>query len=691
MSKTNSQIPNSAPSVATVVERARSRQLSLPELIQFAHGLRGDGARMQVEFYKNWIAFNSDHPLVHLVYFNYSVALREAGDLAGAINALQECIRLDPKFAPARINLGRALEDGGDSAQALGQWRGLVDASASVTPGGIGYKLMALQQIGRVLENSEQFADAEDALRQAVELRPDKTEAGQHWISLRQRQCKWPTLLPSEHASPKQMLDAISPISLAAYADDPMFQLAKAYMYNKTSVGRPETGPIGPIAPRKKTATGKRLRVGYVSSDLREHAVGFALCEVLELQDKSKVEIFAYYCGDPRSGDATHARIRAAVDQWRDIGGLSDLQAAQKIADDAIDILVDLNGYTKHARTKIFAYRPAPVIVNWCGYPGTMGSPYHHYLIADRHIIPPENEIYYSERVLRIPCNQPIDRKREISAFSPTRAQVGLPDHAFVYASLNGMQKLTANCFARWMTILRDVPDSVLWLLTGDAETNQRLRDAAGERGVGAERVIFAQKAANPYHLARISLADLFLDTSPYGAHSTAADALTMGLPILTLQGRSFASRFCSSVIAAAGLEDLICHTPEAYVQRAIAFGRDPESVARYRDQLQLRRESSVLRDIPALARRLEELFWQMQSECERGATPQPDLTNLNIYYEIGAELDLENIELLDEQSYRSLYLERLAKWSAYAAIPPDKRFWQEDRETDAPRREAVA
>jgi predicted O-linked N-acetylglucosamine transferase (SPINDLY family) len=692
MSTANSQIRDSAESISAVIERARTRQLALPELIRIVQGLGGDdGPRERVEIYKSWIAFNNDHPLVHLAYFNYSVALREAGDLAGAINALQECVRVDPKFGPARINLGRALEDGGDGAQALGQWRGLVDAFASVTPGSVGYKLMALQHIGRVLENSEQFAAAEEALRQAVELRPDKTEAGQHWISLRQRQCKWPTLLPSEHASPKQVLDAISPISLAAYADDPMFQLAKAYMYNKTFIGRPEAGPIGPPAPRKKIAAGERLRVGYVSSDLREHAVGFALCEVFELHDKSKVEVFAYYCGDPRSGDATQDRIRAAVDQWCDIGRLSDLQAAQKIVDDAIDVLVDLNGYTKHARTKIFAYRPAPVIVNWCGYPGTMGSPYHHYLIADRHIIPPENEIFYSERVLRIACNQPIDRKRKISAFRPTRAQVGLPEHAFVYASLNGMQKLTANCFTRWMTILRDVPDSVLWLLTGDEGTNQRLRDAAAERGVHAERVIFAQKTANPHHLARISLADLFLDTTPYGAHSTAADALTMGLPILTLQGRSFASRFCSSVMAAAGLGDLVCHTPEAYVQRAIAFGRDPQRLARYRDQLRLRHESSVLRDIPALARRLEELFWQMQSECERGATPQPDLTNLDVYYEIGSELDLENIELLGEQSYRSLYLERLAKWNAFAAIPPDNRFWREDRETDAPRRDAVA
>jgi len=253
------------------------------------------------------------------------------------------------------------------------------------------------------------------------------------------------------------------------------------------------------------------------------------------------------------------------------------------------------------------------------------------------------------------------------------------------------MQKLTARTFARWMTILGAVPNSVLWLLTGDEATNQRLRDAASERGVSAERILFAQKAAPPHHLARIGLADLFLDTTPYGAHSTAADALTMGLPILTLQGRSFASRFCSSVVAAAGLEDLICHTPEEYVQRAIAFGKDPQSLAGYREQLRLGRDSSVLRDIPALARRLEELFWQMQGECERGVTPQPDLTNLDVYYEIGAELDLEAIELLDERSYRSLYLERLVKWNAGAELPQDKRFWQAGDAIGTPRQSAAA
>ena len=660
-----------------IFEKARTRQLSLQELFQIAEGLKGFGhVQKAADLYKIWIAYNADNPLLHMVYFNYSVALRQLDDQAGAINALRACVKIDPLFGPAHINLGRTLEDNGHLSQAIALWREFVDATSSITPDRLTHRLLTLQHIGRVFENAELLKEAEDALKQAIELRPDKFESGQHWLALRQRQCKWPVLLPSDHVTARQLLDAMSPMALAAFADDPMFQLAKACKYNKSFVGRPDTKAFVRPSPRKVIGKGRRLRVGYLSSDLRDHAVGFALSEVLELHDKNQVEIFGYYCGEARRNDLTQERIRAAIDHWRDIANLTDEQAALKIVDDKIDVLIDVNGNTKHARTRIFAYRPAPVIVNWCGYPGTMGSPYHQYMITDDVIVPPGNEIYYSEKVLRIPCNQPVDRKRHIARPGPTRAEVGLPEDKFIFASFNGMQKLTANCFGRWMDILTAVPDSVLWQLTGNDDTNERLRAAAAQRGIEPERLIFAQKAANPQHLARIALADLFLDTLPYGAHSTAADALTMGLPIVTLPGRSFASRFCASVVSAAGLADLICATPEDYVQRAVELARNRSKLATYREILQKNRDTSVLRDIPALVRQLEKLFWEMQADAEDGRLPVPDLANLDIYYEIGAELDLENIDSLDERAYRQLYAEKLAEWHRHAAIRPDCRFW---------------
>jgi len=671
--------------LACALERAKLRTIDLAELIGAAEAQIGEGAApRKAELYQTWIAFNADHRLLHFAYFNLSIALRAAGDLVASINALQEALRLDPSFTSARINLGRAYEDAGQVAEAVRQWRALVDGSSQVTPELVAHRVMALEHIGRVLEPTERLDLAEEALRAAVELRPEKTEAAQHWIALRQRQCKWPALQPSERASRKQMIAAMSPISLAAFSDDPMFQLARANRYSRTFVGRPEGGPLGPPAAKRKLGFGKRLKVGYVSSDLREHAVGFALAEVFELHDKSAFEIFAYYCGEPRAHDRTQERIKSQVDRWQDIGSLSDLQAARRIMEDEIDVLVDVNGYTKHARTKIFAYRPAPVIVNWCGYPGTMGSPYHQYLIADDKIIPPECELFYSERVLRLPCNQPLDRKRRIDPATPTRADVGLPEGAFVYASFNGMQKVTPASFARWMAILADVPNSVLWLLSGDGGANERLKEAAARGGVAAERLVFARKAPNPQHLARIVLADLFLDTMPYGAHSTAADALTMGLPIMTIAGKSFASRFCASVVSAAGLPDLVCQTSDEYVRRAIEFGRNPSSLARYRERLRSGRELSALRDVPALTKRLEGLFWQMQSEAERGVLPTPDLTNLDVYFEIGAELDLETIETLDWPAYRELYADRLKAWDRHEPIAPDRRFWRDGGRSDA-------
>lgn len=658
-----------------VLNRARNQQVPLTELFQVAENLNLTGDRANAaELYKTWVAYNDANPLLHLAYFNYSVTLRQMGDLAGAVQALRACLKVDQKFGQAHINLGRALEDSGQLSSAIQQWKSYVEMTADITPDRANHRLMVLQHIGRVLEGAGLLEEAESTLRQAMELRPDKTEAGHHWTSIRQRQCKWPTLVPSENVTIRHLLDSMSPLTLGCFADDPLFQLAKAYRYNKSLMGRPDQLAFPVRKPRKKVGTRERLRVGYVSSDLRDHAVGFALSEVLELHDKKSVEIFAYYCGDTRTEDATMRRMKAAVDHWRDIASTPDQDAANLIANDEIDILIDVNGYTKLARTRIFAHRPAPVIVNFCGYPGSMGSPFHQYMIADNVIVPPENEVYYSEKVFRIPCNQPVDRKRVIGK-KPTRAEAGLPEDVFVYACFNGMQKITAPCFARWMKILAATPGSVLWLLSGPDDVNQRLRVAAAQAGVAPERLIFAPKAANPDHLARIALADLFLDTFPYGAHSTAGDALTMGLPIVTVPGKSFASRFCASIVSAAGIPELICKDADDFVVHAIALHNDRKRLAGIRASLAAQRETCALRDMPGLVRRLEEIYWQMQGECERGDTPTPDLRNLDTYYEVGIELLANEIEYEDDAAYRQRYRDMLAKWNTYAPLGEDARL----------------
>lgn len=662
-------------SLPALLELARTQRLSLTDVFQGAERLTLSGRPAEAaDLYKAWIAFNDAHPYLHLVLFNYSVTLRQQGDLAGAINALRACLKLDPKFGAAHINLGRALEDAGLAAQAIQQWRAYAELTAESTPDVLKHRLMTLQHTGRVMENAGLLEEAEVALWQAIELRPDRTEAGQHWSALRQRQCKWPILTPSEHAPLRSLVDSMSPLALGCYSDDPMFQLAKAYRYAKSFIGRPDTRGFPRAEVRRISGTGERLRVGYVSSDLRDHAVGFALREVLELHDKARVEVFAYSIGDPAQ-DETQTRMKAVVDGWREMGAVSEIDIARRIHADGIDILIDVNGYTKHARTKIFAYRPAPVIVNFCGYPGSMGSPFHNYLIADSVVIPPGSEIYYSEEVLHIACTQPIDRKRTI-AKTPTRTELGLPEKAFVFACFNGAQKITPETFALWMRILAGAPGSVLWILTTNETVDQRLRDLAAKAGIAPERLLFAPKAPNAKHLARIAVADLFLDTFPYGAHSTAGDAVTVGLPVLTFAGKSFAARFCASIVAAAGIADFVCTDPEDYVAKAIALAREPRRLKSVRDTLAARRETSVLRDIPGLARRLEDLYWQMQETAEAGRTPVPDLSNLDLYYEIGADLVHEHAAYRDEAAYRARYGEKLAELDAYSPVPPDRRLW---------------
>jgi predicted O-linked N-acetylglucosamine transferase (SPINDLY family) len=656
------------------LNRAIGHQLSIADLVTCAGKLESFGQKkLAAELYKTWIAHNSGDALLHAAYFNYGVALADIGDRPGAIIAFEQCIRLRPDFYPCYINLGRVFEDSGKPSEAVTLWLKLVQNLSAVNGDSVAHKLTALEQIARVLEGANNDAPAEDALRQSLDINPNQTKVLQHWISLRQRQCKWPVLAEWDRVSRKQLLAGISSLSLQCLADDPMFQLATACQYGKKSIGMSAAMPH----TQAGRADRARLRIGYVSSDLREHAVGFAMTDVIEQHNRENVEVFAYYCGINRT-DATQQRIMQAVDHWTDITNLDDDQAAGKIAADGIDILVDLNGYTKDARTKVFARRPAPIGVNWFGFPGTMGTPYHHYIIADATIIPPEHEIHFSEKVLRLPCYQPNDRKRVVAAQRPSRADAGLPDNAFVFCSLNGSQKTTPRTFRRWMMILGAVPESVLWLLSATDETNERLRQAAAAAGVAPERIVFAQKLPNAEHLARYPLADLFLDNSPYGAHTTAADSLWMGVPIVTFTGRTFAARVCASVVRAAGLEELVCPTPEAYVAKAIELAHNREKLAAIKTKLVAGRDSCLLFDTPQLVRELEDLYRQMWSDFKRGTLPAPDLRNLDIYHEVGLGLDLENIEALSDDDYTLLYTEKLAEWHKCYPILPDGRLWRE-------------
>ena len=315
--------------------------------------------------------------------------------------------------------------------------------------------------------------------------------------------------------------------------------------------------------------------------------------------------------------------------------------------------------------------------MNWFGFPGTMGSPYHHYIIADPHIIPAEHEIYYSEKVLRLPCYQPNDRKRLVAACA-RRGDERAARRRFRLL----LPQRHAEDHARDVRALDDDPaagpGSVLWLLPAPARPMRACAAIAEQCGIARDRLVFAEKKANPEHLARYPLADLFLDTFPYGAHTTAADAMWMGVPVLTLPGRTFASRVCASLVRAAGIGDLVCPTTEAYVARAMELGRDPDLVAGMKRRMIAVRDTCLLFDTPQLVRHLEDLYRQMREDFKRGTLPCPDQANMDVYYGIGLELNLEGLEGVTDDVYRARYDEKLAIWGRVWPLMPDRRLWKD-------------
>jgi predicted O-linked N-acetylglucosamine transferase (SPINDLY family) len=650
-----------------------ARDVSVSDLIRTTEVLKQGGQSNAAELlYATWIQHNQDHPLLYAVLFNYSVILADGGKLVPARECLERAIVANGDFMPAYINLGRVLERSGNVGAALVQWAAALAKMEAVSGAAVTHKITALNQSARALEAAGHDEAAEKLLRTSLEVDPHQREAIQHLVALRQRQCEWPVMLPSDRVERTALMEGMSPLSAAALTDDPMLQLALAHSYNERDVGT----PAGAVASWPRRAGGSaRLKIGYLSSDLREHAVGYLMTEVLGLHDRDAVEVFAYYCG-PASNDPLHASFRAGADHWVSITGMDDAAAAKKMADDGIQILIDLNGYTREARLKLVALRPAPVIVNWLGFPGTMASPYHHYIIADDWIIPETHEAYYSEQVLRLPCYQPSSRTRTVSPTPPSRKAVGLPEDAVVYCCFNGTHKITPFTLDRWLAILARVPGSVLWLLAGTPSTNERLRDHAASRGIARERLVFAEKMPNASHLARYALADLFLDTTPYGAHTTASDALWMGVPVLTLSGRSFASRVCGSLVRAAGLPELVHTKAEDFIEHAVQLGTDAVARQRLREHFAKVREGCTLFDMPLLVRRLEELYRHMWGQFEKGSLPRPDLTNLDAYLEVGVQVKHEEVEVQSIDDYRGWWREQLARRHAFRPLARDHRLF---------------
>nr|WP_321985896.1 hypothetical protein [uncultured Lichenicoccus sp.] len=635
------------------------------ELIGAAERFTGPGRTQQgLDLYAHWLDQHPLDPLRNVACFNHGVLLTQAGRHAEAVAAFTTATALRPSFLAAYTNAGLAFERLGNLQAAVGQWLHVADLLAPTDGDLIGNKIIALKHCARVFKSVGDLDSAEEALRRCLDLDRHQRDALQHWIALREMQCKWPVLAPWGRFTRSNLTASLAPLALAIHADDPMFQMTNAWRSMQRDGGCP-SGPatVGgwPASePVLAPARDRKLRIGYVSPDLREHAIGFLTAELFELHDRAGFEVFAYYSGRAPP-DAMQARIREAADQWHTVSGWSERAVASRIVQDDIDILVDLGGHTGDVPAASIALKPAPVIVNWLGYPGSMGTPHHQYIIADEVIVPADRERFCSERVVRLPCYQPTDRRRAVAGPPPPRHALGLPEAAMVYCCFNGTQKITPAMFACWMAILDRVPGAVLWLLSGNAATDVRLRQQAERHGVAPDRLVFAERRLNAEHLARYPAADLFLDTWPYGAHTTASDALWMGVPVVTLQGNSFAARVCSSLVHAAGLPELVCTDPAAYVARAVECGLQPGRLAALRERLQAGRGTCTLFDMPLLVGSLEGLYRLMWDDHLAGRSPVPDLANFAIYNEIGDMIDHEATGHSDLAAYERAYALALA------------------------------
>jgi len=576
--------------------------LSITELFDAAATLERSGQRpAAVELYRHWLKHHARAPHAYAAWFNLAVSLVGENDTAGAEAAYRQSISLRPTFIEARLNLGTLLERLGRPAEALATWRDILEPGARLDvrqqPA---LAIQALNNLGRLLELQMDFPAAEAMLERSLRIDPQQPKVISHWVFLRMKQCHWPVYQPLPGLSEAQMRAGASALAMLSLSDDPAEQLAASRRF----VAEKVLSNAPPLSDGQGYGH-QRLRIGYLSSDLCSHAVSILTAELYELHDRTRFEVYAF-SWSREDHTPLRARVVAAMDHYIRIDAMSDLQAAQCIRAHEIDILVDLHGLTLGARPDIIAHRPAPVQLTYLGFPGSTALPGIDYVIADEFLIPPALAAHFTEQPLYLPDTfQVNDRQRQIGV-CPSRASVGLPEEAFVFCSFNNNYKFSAELFAVWMRILQRVPDSVLWLVADFDVVRDNLWRYAEQAGIARERIIFAGRAMPADYLARYQLADLFLDTYPFNAGTTASDALWAGLPLLTCAGRTFSSRMAGSLLRAVGLPQLITTSFAEYEEQAVALGHERARIAAMKQQLQDNRLSCALFDSPRLVRNLE-------------------------------------------------------------------------------------
>ncbi|MGF1621884.1 MAG: tetratricopeptide repeat protein [Rhodomicrobiaceae bacterium] len=544
---------------------------------------------------------------------NQALTLQALGRYDEAFKAYSDALTLDPDSADTLASLGLLQHGTGNSEQAVATLR----RALTLDP----HAGSVYVNLGNILKDKGEYAEAAGIYRAMLDACPDAPppQGLYDYCNLRRHICDWNGLDEAErHAIETLKLsgDRMPPFAALAMSCSPQdhLDLARRWADGFQYSGRPAARPA---------ASRGRIRIGYLSADFYQHATATLIAELIERHDRDRFEVSAW-CFSPDDGSPMRNRLKAAFDRFTSVEPLTHSQAADIIAADGIDILVDLKGYTRNARSMILAQRPAPIQVNYLGYPGTMGAPFMDYIIGDPIVTPMEHQPFFDERIVQLPdCYQPNDRLRDSSATWLSRTDHGLPESGFVFCAFNNAYKITAPVFGIWMRLLGKVPGSVLWLLDANALAKDNLRREAQVRGIDPERLVFAPRVSIADHLARYAHADLFLDNLPVNAHTTASEALWSGLPLVTCLGEDFVGRVAGSLLAACGLPELVTEPLADYEALAMRLAENRDERLAVRARLTQARQSARLFDTARYTRNLEAAFVHMMHLHQAGRAPQ--------------------------------------------------------------------
>ena len=582
-----------------------------------------------------------------LWYVN-GMLLYGSGDSEQALQRYDRAIKLAPQYADALLNSGVLLRELFQHHKALERFEQLLRFHPE--------HLIALGNCATLLAQVGQPQRSIAMFDRLVRLDPHHPYAPGMLCYERLRSCDWTDLEPLSKAiiegvrAERRVCKSFALMALQSSARD-QFLCARVFANERYP------RPAHSLWNGERYAH-DRLRIGYVSPDFREHPVSHLMSGIFERHDRSRFEIIAISIGMD-DGSRFRKRLEGSFDQFIDLAGQGSLQIAQRIRALEVDILIDLAGYTSDARPEVFAHRPAPIQVNYLGYPGSMASDHYDYIVADRHVIPPEHQAFYSERVAYLPDSYlPTDTGLKISERTPTRAECGLPEVGPVLCAFSHNFKINPPLFDAWMRILQQLPGSVLWLASRAGPMQDNLRREAQERGIDPARLVFAGRVPQVEdHLARYRLADLFLDTSPYNAHTTAADALMAGLPVVTCQGDAFPARVAASLLHAIGLPELITSRMADYEALVVQLVQDPARLQAIKDRLAANRHTHALFDSDRFCRNLEAALTLMHTKQVRafaapGLTPvaatEKGVAGLPRRLHIGGKLRCEGWEVLN-------------------------------------------